>query len=103
MAGLDFGGDEIAHGEIVLRCSNGAAITAASTDLVQLNEVARRVFNENLERLRTDQAFHYPAGNRHAIQRGARLLDVLDSKSDVKASRILMRALGPRWRRAGRP
>jgi hypothetical protein len=90
-------------GILVLLSGNHPAIAVTGSDLMELNEVARRIVQKNLERLRTDETFHDPVRDCHAVQLRAGLLNVLDSKRDMKAGRILLRTLRPGWRRTFRP
>jgi hypothetical protein len=69
---------------------------------MELNEVARRIVQKDLERLGTDEAFHDPVRDCHAVQLHARLLNVLDGKRDMKAGWILTGTFRPGWRHACR-
>src|SRR2546430_5243188 len=69
-------------------------LAAASTGLVQLDQVAVRVVHEDLLETRTDDRHDAPILDAHAVELALGLLDVRNRQRDVERRRVLLRPLG---------
>jgi hypothetical protein len=75
-------------------------ITGAGSDLMQFDEIARGIFEENLSRLGSYQCINDPVRHVHTVQFGAGLLNIFHCKRHMKSCGILLAVYRPGRRRS---